>query len=344
MLATLQDAVNHVAANAAKGVNDPRVVSVINEAQRRLIVKGEWKNTVRQMIIATQNNTLTCPREVEKILMVDINGTPARIMPSAYQFLECGPGELDTCANQWCELLGVVPGLYPTYFDPPSDTPRKIMALSTSADDIGKKVVIQGYTTLNNEVRVGAAPGEELAIGYWCNGVEGQLDKAAWPDLTENEYLQVTAVQKEVTKGYIALYVYNESDTLAEQRMWFLSKLHPNETNPGYQRYRIMNMRLPKEALDSTGNYLIKLTCLVKMAYVPAVHANDVLVINNLDAIKNMVKAIGFENSNDPKNRDSYEATALRLLEEQLSGSRSGQILLNVDVGDHGVGDGPNMV
>lgn len=344
MLVTLQEAVNHVASNAARGVNDPVVVGRINEAIRRLVVKGDWKGTVVQGIIATQNNTVTCPYGVEKIIYVDINGCPARIMPHVYQFLESGPGEMDTCANLWSENLTVVPGIFPTYFDPPSDEPRKIIALSTHIDDVGKMVTIQGYTSLNNLVRVGAAPGEELPISYWLNGVEGSLDDAAFPQKTVNKFGQVTALHKPQTKGYVALYSVHESDTQTERRMWFLTKMHPNETCPGYQRYRVLNMRLPAEALDDTGQYLIKLTCLFKRGYMPAVHANDILVIQSLDAIKNMVMAIGYENASDTRNREKYELYALQALNDQLSGSRSGTILLNVDCGDHGVGDDCNMV
>lgn len=344
MLFVLGDAKDqvHRYVDGGSSIDAPVVVKRINEALRRLIIKGNWKNTYGTIRIYTQNNTITLPRGCEKCLGVNIDGDPRRVFTPWYEFLSHGPGEVDGGSGKtaWKRDLKDEGNGHPVFFDPPTDTARKIFAVSTEAEDKGQQIRLKGYTTYRNEVRQNGSNGEIIAIGRWTGGIEGQLDKADFPELTDNTFTEVTSVHKPVTRGYVSLYSYDE-DT---DQMWFLGKYHPDETTPDYRRYRLLGACMPPTALDTTGNYYQSVLCLVKTSWVKASEDHDVLCVQNLDAIKNMVIAIEKENSYEQDDAVKYEATAIRILKEQLGDSQTiDNTSVNIQAGMWSIGSSPNI-
>jgi len=345
-LYTLLDARNFVARYVDRSKDNSLVIDRINEAQRRLISKGNWKFTVRKMRIVTQNNSITCPYEVEKILMVNIDGIPSRVWPQTYRFVDAGPSDYADCLDVWTKDLELEGEGYPTFFDPANvdgdgeEKHYKLCAFSTEADDITSQLTIQGFDELNRDIRTGLNPGERLTIMRWQNGEDGQVDMQSGLTLTAAKFRQITSVYKPVTKGYVSLYAY-DPDT---NKMWFLSKYHPTETRPGYTRYRLNRPSMPQVANDPSFTDCSCLLCLVKLGYVPAVYDDDLLVIQSLDAIKLMVMAIQFENAKQFDEGQKAEIAATRVLDEQLTDKQTDGKIINVDMGDFGIGDIPNIV
>jgi len=315
MLYTLAHARSFVSPFVESGTcpNKQVVLDRINEACRRLMDEGDWRCTLARFRFVTNNNTITLPRNAEAVLHVDIDTVPRKVFGQSYEFLESGPGELDVQDGYGSDLMDLGGG-WPTFFEMPYDDdnaviPSTLIALSTKTEDVGQLITIRGFTSLNNEVFTGATPGEQLRIGHWQNGVEGVLNANDLPDRSVNTFIQITAVQKPVTRGYISLYTYDSSD----HRMYFLGKYHPEETNPGYRRYR-----LASPDFDNARNVL----CLVKLRHVELVHDTDVLPIQSLDALKAMVIAIREENAGNDTKAEASRVKAIRILERQLRNSR----------------------
>ena len=246
MLYLLSDATDFVYRYVDGGVSPDSqiVIDRINEACRLLINKGNWKKTVRRMRFYTQQNTISMPYGAKRILKVDIDKIPRKIFSPYYEYLEFGPGEVDCCNDVWSRNLQLYSSGNPVQFDPPTDSARKIFAVSTVVEDTELSLTVNGFLQHNNEMRTGYTPGESLQIGRWDRGVEGQLNSASFPTLSDGQYLEIISVKKPITKGYVCLYTYDEST----KQMWFLGKYHPNETNPDYVRYRILGATLPMTA------------------------------------------------------------------------------------------------
>jgi hypothetical protein len=319
MLYTLLDARNHVAKFVESGTcpNLQVVKDRINEACRRLMHKANWSGTVARLRFATYNNTITLPRGALAVLDVDIDLSPRRVFGGSYEFLENGPGELQPLDGYGKDLLDLGDG-YPTFFDIPTGQNCQLVAFSTAREDIGKQLTLWGYKDHNMEVLTNGVPGETLTIGWWKGGVEGSIQLNTMPTLSVSSYNQITAVQKPVTVGYISLYTYLPPATPSvaeDNRMYFLAKYHPEETQPGYRRYRIT---MPDT--DNGSNVL----CRVKMRFEPLSHDTDILPIQNIDALKAAVIAIREENDKNGASAKEYWTSAISMLNDQLSDSKDG--------------------
>jgi hypothetical protein len=282
----------------------------VNECVRRLIVKQSVAGVVKWMRFSTTNNSITLPRGCQRIVgNPTIDGTPRRLFNQAYEFLERGPGEI--CAaggTTGKDLLDLGTG-WPTFFDIPSDACRYLVAFSTAAADATLTMKVAGRDQYNAELLVDGQSLPSFKINQWAGGVEGSIVNAADLVYSAQQFKSISAVYKPKTQGQVSLYTYEP----ATGRMYFLAKYHPYETQPSFHRYRIL---LP----DFTNGNNIMLR--VKLGYVPMVDDTDVLIIQNLDAIKLMAQAISKENESKVDEAMLIESQAVRLLVEQ-SGDES---------------------
>lgn len=325
MLLILKDAIDDLGRYVDNGSCErTKIVARINEATRRLLERPNTPvNVVRWMRYCTKNNTITLPREAEKILYSDLNGIPKPIFDVPYEFLTDGPGAMDPWdCRQY--LMDMGDG-FPTFFDIPSlvtpdegvdecddftHDPMKIIAVSTSASDRNREIRLLGKDDMSADILTTGVPGEVLRIGVWENGVEGTLNTNDLPPRTTQEFMDITGVIKPVTVGYVSLYTYDE-DT---HRMYFLAKYHPDETRPGYRRYKVLNPNFEEGTC---------IKVLVRLRYVPAKHDNDVLIIQNLGALKLMLMAISRENEREFEEAQAYEAKAYTIIRDQYSNSKT---------------------
>lgn len=327
MLIILSDAIDQLAPFVDNGSCDrTKIVNRINEATQRLVQRPNSPvNMLRYLRYCTKKNMLALPREAEKVMWVDINGRPSQVMDLPYEFLSDGPGALTAYGcTHWPYLKDMGDG-YPTFFEIPSKvtpsegastcdditaSPKKLIAFSTSAEDVGLEMRLMGKDELSADILTDGVPGEVLQIGQWENGVEGTVNANALPARTTNYFMNVGSVVKPVTKGYVSLYTYDATD----HRMYFLAKYHPDETRPNYRWYKI------------TAPNFEEGTCillLVRLRYLPAKHDNDVLLIQNLGALKYMLMAISRENEREFEEAQAYEAKALQILRDQHSNNKN---------------------
>jgi hypothetical protein len=97
--------------------------------------------------------------------------------------------------------------------------------------------------------------------------------------MTVEDFYDIDAVFKPITKGYVTLLAY---DPLTFQT-YFLSKYRPDETAPRYRRYRITNR------FSGTGSSIL---CLCKLAHVPLYEDDDIMLVQNMDAMVDMADAL----------------------------------------------------
>lgn len=306
----------------------------INEALERLTDNADFECMRAIVRISVCDLSFTLPYNVEKILMVAIDGTPAHIFNQPYQFLSAGPGDLDarcgggTCVP-WNDLLDQ--GEFPTMFDVPkcytwpvngvdtefdvSESGLQLMAFSTAAEDAGRKLRIRGYN--GSKEMIGAsvgAQGEEITIHAWDNGLEGSLSGWWGVNLhpSVNRFTDVTGIVKPETAGYVSLFAVAGSSSVTAPLAYFsfLGKYHPRQTVPAFRRYALTSK-------DTTSTCATAVLALVRLRPVPLVDGTDILPIDSLQALKLMVMAITEENKGNLQGAVNLENQALTVLQKR---------------------------
>jgi hypothetical protein len=85
---------------AQLALDDPRALRAgkrdltwtLNQAERRLMERGMWKDTVITITAQVVGGTLYMPQSVESVLAIDLGGCPIPIRSQFFQHLENGPG------------------------------------------------------------------------------------------------------------------------------------------------------------------------------------------------------------------------------------------------------------
>jgi len=312
MLYTKLDAAEFCAKYIADGrsATDDLVTSTLDEAQMILINEGDWKNLIQKIVIKVNNNSFSLPRNVETVLKVyhadDYHLSPSRVWSMGYELLDGGPGPIGGANDhEWVDLIDLGDG-WPIMF-PIGGTKRVLVAFSTHEDDQNQTMLIRGRDDKHMDISP-ATPGEDLTIRQWKGGNEGRIAAdSVKPSI--NEFIEIDFIQKPVTKGYVSLFAYQPSD----HAMWFLGKYHPKETQPSFRRYKLTG-RSCVTTEDS-------ITLLVKLRHVPLIDDTDVLVIQNLPALRLMCQSIHIRNMGDTADALAKQGDAMRMLDQQLKSS-----------------------
>lgn len=317
---TLGDARTFVAAFVGEGAcsTDQKVVDALEEASELLMQEANWQHSLAKIRVCTYNQCLTLPRNVETVLKVDFGVTPANTFSQAYEFLSGGPG-LIACGNNtaYNDLIEEGDG-YPTFY-PIGDTEHNLIALSTDSADQNVEIRVRGINELGMDISPDT-PGEMIPIMQWKSGEEGRINYNRMSGfVSDNKFQKVISIHKPVTKGYISLFSYDE-DT---DNMWLLGKYHPDETVPGYRRYRIT---------ASTMTECESVTMLVKLKHVPFEDDTDILPIQSLTAYKYMCRYIHQTDYGDPQTAELFFAKALRVLNKQYENSHPPTMDFDVNI------------
>jgi hypothetical protein len=295
----------------------------INEAVRRLLSEGraDWAQTQRKVRLAARNCLITLPREFESARLLLINQKPGDLLPSYYQYLENGPYAENHGEHYGIDLMDEGDG-WPVFFDIPNcpDGPDYyLFAASTSESDKGLEILVTGRKKDGSEIlQASGLPGHLLPISHWDGGSEGVLAFERSRVLSSVPFDRVShVVLPPKRRGYVSFYAVNPENNA----MFFLAKYHPDEEVPSYRRYRVLS-GCPEEPT------LVDMLC--KVRYIPATRDDDVLLIQNPDAIKTMVMAIREENAGNVQSSVFLEEKANSQLARQTMNQRSGEPMLRV--------------
>ena len=308
---TLGDAVTVLAKYCGTGkiASNPTVVDDINQAIEVLMNKPKnWTYTTQNLIFCAPNGQFTMPREVGKVIRARINGQFSEVRSQWFEYMSNGPGLLESNSFDWHS--GTTDrGFVCTQYDLPYGQPMYLSVVSDRKEDAGAKLLIRGHDETGREVHVGAVFGEYVPI-------KGGADDQMW--ISKNLFADIVSIEKPVTQGYVYL-----SGILPETGVrYFLGSMHPDETRPSYRRYFIKEIA-KRHATDSSGNYIVptpyRIDALCRLRYVPATHSSDVLMIQNLGALKHMLKALRLEDSDSLDDAMKYEATAERRMNEMTA-------------------------
>lgn len=302
-----------------------RCASFCNDATRRLLIAGGetgWYGTWQKMVFAVNPSDpyLTLPRQVARIINLDVCRFPVRIQNEFYEFLEAGVG-LQPSSKCGCPPLCQViethdRGNVPTFRDiTPTGNPKLVRVYATNSRDYDHRVLIQGLDQNGSVVRT------------MDNGVdvEGEYLNLANP-FTDSTffYSKITGVQKDLTAGDVRIY---EVDSVTGAQV-YLSFMEPSETVGWYRRYflnGICNTCCGDITSTSCGLPVVppttQITAMAKLEFIPVSVDTDYLLIGNLPAMKSECMAVRYEESDNDKAMamaDAKHKQAIKFLNQEL--------------------------
>jgi hypothetical protein len=182
--------------------------------------------------------------------------------------------------------------------------PMHLYAFSSNAADAGLDLFVEGLDEYNQDILTAGIPGEPVEIVHGLSGTTVTANNLTWKP-SVGAYKEITNVVKPITKGYIALMCYDPT-TYA---WWCLAMYHPRETHPRFHRYKVTQPR------SDDGACIIGL---VKPRHVQLESDNDVVLIQNLEALKMQILCNEYLQS-DPNKSEFYRNKAIAILRRDVA-------------------------
>lgn len=297
------------------GPDDPRLLMWLNEATERLLYTGKWWGTVARFRMCASQGCLTLPAQIATIEAVNTCGQPTAVRDFWYEFLDNGWGSVGGEADNGhfnsggCMNAAIMRGNYPTFADI-HGVDKKLNFICDLASDSCCSVLALGYDQNQNWIRT-------LQGGSYKDGEVIRLSQGTGTN-SVNIFSSVTGIQlPDTLQGQVWLYEY--STTNNTKRM--IGHYQYFETNPSYARYYFPGICV-RNTTDACN--LTRVEVVGKLAYIPVKQDTDYLIIGNIPAMKEMMKAIKkAENEEDGVASNqillSGEAVATKILDNQLS-------------------------
>lgn len=301
----------------------PRVIGVcadsvqelarwVNEAQERLLMDplapdegwiGGW---ARMAFNVTQGSPyIVTPREVARLIVMDVCKKPVKIRNGFYEFLDFGSGltpvGCDVCPS--CQSLQAferetVPTLSSLVGT------KYVRAYISDTRDRNRRVLVQGAD--NNSITV---------ISTDTNTSQAILGEYISCDLpfetSVNQFSTITGMIKDVTYGPVTLKQVDPA-TLVETD---LSVMEPHETVGYYRKYYINGLS------TCCGSTTTQVYAMAKLDFVPVKSDPDYLIIQSIPALIEEVQAIRKSRMDDDgaqQQSERHHQRALQILFGQL--------------------------
>lgn len=111
-------------------------------------------------------------------------------------------------------------------------------------------------------------------------------------------------------QGVVRLYGYDVANDVLED----IGMYEPGETNPSYTQYQI-GQHCNSQNCGCTRS----IVALVKLRFIPVRFDTDLVLTENLDALKDMMQEVTFSEAGDFKNAAIAEARSVREMNLQLA-------------------------
>lgn len=286
--------------------------SLVNQAVDSLLIRGDWKGTLGIIYVCVYNGCVTWPRYVDAVRKLNIRDREVRIGNIWHQFVDrsfysnwLGEDYNNVIRplqphERFQEMDAL--GYYSTFNDVPSVS--VIKATSDSPNDIGKNVTIFGKDSNGNPLRT------LLKTGQLVDGCTFQIaaNGGVTPIAVSPGPIRV---EKDETQGNIRLQAVD----VGTSNYVDLGFYAPSETTPSYTRYRLHAHR---HCFNGENHFPYGVMALVKLKSVPVKCDSDLVLINNVPALKYAVQSIQKSENSNSADAESYMAKAVHELNLQL--------------------------
>lgn len=179
---------------------------------------------------------------------------------------------------------------------------RYVRAYCTARADVGKTIRLFGEDNNGQPLR------EKDAEGNW---IEGVTITFAAPFASTSIFIRrIDRVIKDVTQGDIRLYAYHATLDVLED----LALYSPTETTPSYEKYRLRANVWLTSTTSGQGSCCptMSVVALTKLKHIDAVVDSDLIVVDNIEAIKLMVQSIKYGEQGDRASQQGFELDSIR--------------------------------
>ena len=297
----------------------PAFIQLLNDATRRLMRRGDWPGLVVPIHVCTRAGCVVWPRYVGTVRKINVCNQNVPIHNSWYELLPYGErswGNQGIRANgnqswwgnngfgAWCGAPAamVLSGKTPVFQDMLGEG-RFVRAYATMNIDLGKRIRIFGTDNNGQRLKTNNTDGTQT------EGVEIRILN---PFGSTAVYVRhIDRILLDDMQGDVRLYGYNPSTDLLED----IGLYEPGDVNPAFERYKLTT----GDCGTGSCGCSTSVVALVKLQYVPARYDNDLVLIDNLDALKLMMQVIKLEEAGDRKGARETEADAIRELNLDLN-------------------------
>lgn len=293
------------------------VCAAIGSATQRLLYAREvgdagwWGSWLEISFELTRADPVfTAPREVGRVISMDVCTHPVPLHNQFYEYLQWGAGRFPksaSCQANSCRAPRAFDrGVFPTFKDIVG-TDKKLRFYLTDPADVGKRVLVQYKDA--NAIPVRTLDGTIQVDGEFLELV------APFVDITYVASV-VTGLQKDITLGRVTIY---EVDTItASERL--LGFMEPGETVAAYRRY--FCDALPASCCNPPdASTVVQVTALCALDFVPVSVPTDYLQIPNVEALTRECQAGRMSDMDLPnavEMSNEHHRAAIRLLQGQL--------------------------
>jgi hypothetical protein len=308
--------------------DSPQFTSFVNQAVERLMSYGNFWGSVGKMQGCVYGGCITWPREVGTVLAMNLCHRVRTVMGGWYEFMPLNGGDISPNRRDgwafdwgWGGHGGFNGGAnvvsndgLSSVFNPIScNAGVYIRAYIDRQADIGKTITIYGIDSNGQEIYSlqGTPP-------VWMPGVV--ITFAAPFASTPMTIRTITRVMKDPTVGKVRLFQYDAVNNV----LLNCATYAPDETTPQYQ-HSIVNRfhnachcnQVTNTGTNSTPQAR-SILAYVKYQFIPVANDNDVVLLNNLAAIKLMIMAVKSEEAYDQQKADGFQASAIHELNRDL--------------------------
>lgn len=293
------------------------VAAYVNEATERLLFdplapdEGYWGSWGRMRFNVQSVNhtaTFTAPREVARVIVLDICKQPRFLRNGFYEFMSFSAGiRPKGCGSNCCETQQVFErDDVPTLIDFPTDVPQFIRVYPSDARDVGKRIVLQGKDANGIEVL-----GTDVATGA---SNQGETLNLQLPFVTSAFSFQtIDGLVKDPTNGPVSIFTVDSSGNQTQ-----LSSMEPSETTASYRKYQAVGLQSHccNQPLGS-----IQIDTQVRFEFIPVLNDLDYVMIQSVPALIEECLAIRFGRMDAPQSvafEARHHQKALSILAGQL--------------------------
>ena len=283
------------------GVNTPAFSDIINEVTQRLMQRGDWVGTLTPIVLCTYAGCVVWPRYVGNIRAINVCGKLVPVHNQWFDFLESKRN------GAWLGLRGARCNMIQqprvcTFSDIWGEG-RTIRLYHQAAADIGKTVQIFGVDNNGQPLQTSSANGTVIVDGITLTM---QLPYAETPTFVR----RIDRVIKDETLMGVSLFAWNAAQSQLEP----VATYDASETDPSYAK---SNLHLPCGL--NGGNMTTKpVVALVKLEFIPVKAGTDIVLINNVGALKLGTMALKYENSGEIDTAEKYWNRAVAEMNFQL--------------------------
>lgn len=290
---------------ASSDPDSPEFESLVNSATRQLMTRGNWWGTVQPIRGCVYDGCVVWPRQVGSVLAMNVCGHPTMPANRWYDFMQWDGlcSDWATAFNRrWRGNLGrgvsINDRTMPVFNPIPCGQDRLIRIYIDNPEDVGKTIRIYGID--GN----GQALTSERDDGTVQDGVVLTL---ALPYVEPAFFFRrIDRVVKDQTLSRIRVYQLDTNSVHYDMAIYEAS-----ETSPDYFRTRV-------HVRNSTGTCPTMITALVKLAFIPVHFNDDLVLIENVDALRDMVMSIKLKENGDIVGSRAAEQSAFRELNYEL--------------------------